>query len=209
MQTDPLYLVLILLLLVVFSEWLGQKKYFHYLGSSLIVIITAAILANLHIIPSSQNAPPLYEAIFTYVAPLAIFYLLLEVKLSSIRQAGLPMLVMFLTGSVATITGVAAGYYLLIAHQHAIPDVFAVAGMYTGTYIGGSANLNAVALQYGMFKNGTLFAAINAADNIITTIWMIVSLALPAILQKWLPVKKTQSHVLQNEKPVLNTDTEK
>ena len=59
----------------------------------------------------------------------------------------------------------------------------AVAGMFTGTYIGGSVNLNAVALQYGVTKSGTLFAAINAADNIITTIWIVATLLLPRLLQ--------------------------
>ena len=59
--------------------------------------------------------------------------------------------------------------------------------MFTGTYIGGSVNLNAVALQYGVTKSGTLFAAINAADNIITTIWIIATLLLPRLLQRVWP----------------------
>ena len=61
--------------------------------------------------------------------------------------------------------------------------------MFTGTYIGGSVNLNAVALQYGVAKNGTLFAAINAADNIITTIWIVVTMLLPSFLQRRWPRK--------------------
>ncbi len=189
LQTDPVYLTAVLLLLVVLSEWLGQRPFFKYLGSSLIVIIAAAVLANLGVIPSSRQATPLYEGIFTYIAPLAIFYLLLDVKLSSIRLAGLPMILLFLLGAAGTVAGTMAGYYLLIPHHPSLPDAFAIAGMYTGTYIGGSANLNAVALEYGVFKNGTLFAAINAADNIITAIWMIVTLALPPLLQRWLPLK--------------------
>jgi uncharacterized membrane protein len=59
-----------------------------------------------------------------------------------------------------------------------------------GTYIGGSANLNAVALEYGVNKDGTLFAAINAADNIITTIWMMMTLILPSIFQRYIPRKR-------------------
>ncbi len=194
---SPVYICAVLLLLIVFSEWLSKKKYFQFLGSSLIVILAAALLANLGVIPSSQNPPPLYEGIFNYIAPLAIFYLLLDVKLKDIRLAGLPMLSMFFLGSVATVIGTLIGYQLIAPSQHGISKAFAVAGMYTGTYIGGSANLNAIAMEYGVIKDGNLFAAINAADNIITTIWIILTLALPPILQKLFPRKSfTGSNII-------------
>lgn len=187
---QPLYILTILLLLVLFSEWLAQKKFFKHIGSVLLVIIFAAILANINVIPSSHNAPALYDGIFQYAAPLGLFFLLLQVKLKDLKLAGLPMIMMFLIGSVATIAGVVIGYYILSPQHHNIHLAHAVAGMYTGTYIGGSANLNAVALEYGVNKEGTLFAAINAADNIITTIWMMMTLILPSIFQRYFPRKR-------------------
>ena len=207
--TNPVYVAAVLLLLIVFAEWLASKKYFNYLGSTLIVILAAAVLANVHVIPSSTDAPPLYDNIFTYVAPLAIFYLLLDVKLKDLRKAGLPMLAMFLVGSACTIAGVFIGYNIIAPHHHGVDKAFAVAGMFTGTYIGGSANLNAVALQYGVIKNGTLFAAINAADNIITTTWIIITLVLPAILQRWMPRKTiaaTTKNKKENVQPLATTE---
>ena len=187
---QPLYILTVLLLLVLFSEWLAQKKFFKHIGSVLLVIIFAAILANINIIPSSHNAPALYDGIFQYAAPLGLFFLLLQVKLKDLKLAGLPMITMFLIGSAATIAGVVIGYFLLSPQHHDINHAYAVAGMYTGTYIGGSANLNAVALEYGVNKEGTLFAAINAADNIITTIWMMLTLILPSIFQRYIPRKR-------------------
>lgn len=189
MLANPVYVAAVLLLLIVFAEWLASKKYFNYLGSTLIVILAAAVLANVHIIPSSSDAPPLYDGIFTYVAPLAIFFLLLDVKLKDLRKAGLPMLTMFLLGAATTMAGTLIAWYIIAPQHHGVGSAYAVAGMFTGTYIGGSANLNAVAIQYGVIKNGTLFAAINAADNIITTTWIIITLLLPALLQKWMPRK--------------------
>lgn len=186
----PLYILTILLLVILFSEWLAEKKFFKHIGSVLLVIIFTAILANLNIVPSSHNAPPLYDGIFHYAAPLGLFFLLLQVKLKDLRLAGLPMMIMFLVGSAATIVGVVTGYFMLNPAHHQVNQAFAVAGMYTGTYIGGSANLNAVALEYGVNKDGTLFAAINAADNIITTIWMMLTLILPSIFQKYFPRKR-------------------
>lgn len=184
---DPLYASTILLLLVAFSEWLCRKRYFRALGSALIVILATAVLANLRIIPSSSSALPLYEGIFGFVAPLAIFFLLLDVRLKDLRRAGLPMLVLFVCGALATVAGALVGYHLVAPEKHGVENSFAVAGMFTGTYIGGSVNLNAIALQYGVTKNGTLFAAINAADNIITTVWIVATLVLPRLLQKWFP----------------------
>jgi uncharacterized membrane protein len=184
---DPIYVGAILLLLVALSEWLCAKRFFRYLGSALTVIIAAAILANIGVIPSSSNAPLLYDGIFGYVAPLAIFFLLLDVRLRDLRFAGLPMLVLFGLGAAATMAGAIISYHLLAPPAHGIPQGFAIAGMFTGTYIGGSINLNAVALHYGVGKDGTLFAAINAADNVITTLWIVATLLLPRLLQRWLP----------------------
>jgi uncharacterized membrane protein len=63
--------------------------------------------------------------------------------------------------------------------------------MYTGTYIGGSVNLNAVALQYSVNEEGTLFAAINAVDNLVGTPWMLATILLPPLLRRVIPRKKT------------------
>ena len=196
--TDPLYVSTILLLLVALAEWLCRKRYFRAMGSALVVILAAAVLANLRVIPSSSDAPPLYDGIFGFIAPLAIFFLLLDVRLKDLRQAGLPMLILFGCGAITTIVGTVVGYYLVAPQAHGVEKSFAVAGMFTGTYIGGSVNLNAVALHYGVTKNGTLFAAINAADNIITTVWIVATLLLPRILQKYFPrgVKTARGEVV-------------
>ena len=184
---DPLYVTTVLLLLVALAEWLSPKRYFRYVGSALIVILAAAILANLRVIPSASNAPPLYDGVFNYVAPLAIFFLLLDVRLRDLRKAGVAMLLLFGLGALGTMAGSVLGYYIIAPQTHGIPNSHALAGMFTGTYIGGSVNLNAIALQYGVTKEGTLFAALNAADNIVTTIWVIATLLLPKLLQRWFP----------------------
>ena len=188
--SDAAYVTTVLLLLIVLSEWLGTTKFFRHIGAGLIVIILAATLANLHIIPSSQNAPPLYNQIFKYVAPIAIFFLLLDVKLKNLRYAGVSMMTMFLIGSICTMAGAIIGYYIVAPQNNHVNSAFAVAGMYTGTYIGGSANLNAIAVQYGVIKDGNLYAAVNVVDNIITTIWIMATLVLPSVLQKLFPRKK-------------------
>ena len=71
---DPLYIAAILCLLVAFAEWLSRRKFFSYLGSALIVILAAAILSNTGLLPSSRNAPALYDGVFNYIAPIAISF---------------------------------------------------------------------------------------------------------------------------------------
>ena len=193
---EPVYILAVLCLLIVVSEWLAKLRFLSHIGSVLIVIIAAAVLANISLIPSSQNAPPLYDDIFRYAAPLGIFFLLLEVRLKDLKFAGAPMLLMFLIGSAATVAGAVIGYKL-ISPQEVIPSANAVAGMYTGTYVGGSPNLNAIALHYGVNKDGVLYAAVNAVDNIYTTIWLILTLVLPRLMQICVPRKRSIPPQLQ------------
>ena len=117
---EPLYVAAVLCLLIAFAEWLSRQKQFRYLGSALIVILAAAVLANLRVLPSSSNAPALYDGIFNYIAPLAIFFLLLDVKLKDLRKAGLPMLILFSIGAVATMAGALVGYALLAPQLHGV-----------------------------------------------------------------------------------------
>lgn len=187
---QPAYILFVLFLLILFAEWLAQKSFFKHIGSAFIVIIAAALLSNLHLLPASTHAPPLYTYIFEYAAPLGIFFLLLDVKLKNLKQAGLPMLAMFLIGALATMTGAVVSYWIVMPQLHQVSEAYAVAGMFTGTYIGGSANLNAVALNYGVQKSGTLYAAVNAVDNILTAFWLFMTLLLPPLLQKYFPKEK-------------------
>ncbi len=132
-----------------------------------------------------------YTGIFRYLAPLSIFYLLLDVNLASIRRAGAPMLLLFALGSVGTVLGVLAGMWLIDGETH-FGDLYpAISGMFTGTYSGGSVNFNAVALHYDVMEEGVLYAGMTAVDNIITAIWMMVTLVVPLLLRRGKPAKVT------------------
>jgi hypothetical protein len=79
------------------GQYISTTRWGKPIGAALAVILLGALFANLHIIPSASNAIPLYGAIFTYVAPVSIFYLVLGVNLQEIRSAGLPMIGLFLS----------------------------------------------------------------------------------------------------------------
>ena len=203
MPTNPIFILTILFLNVVIAEWLNGKKFFNHLGTGLLVIIITAIVANLGVIPASTPSTPVYENIFAYVAPISIFLMLLNINLNSLKKAGKPMLIMFLIGSFATMVGALIAMWAVSGKSAIGEFYYALGGMYTGTYIGGSINFNAVALHYGVSQQGGLFSAATVADNIITAIWVIATLTLPKILQKRFP--RTNSVKIEEE-PNLDTN---
>ena len=180
-MNDPLFVLAILGLNVVLAEWLGRYTPMRHLGSALLVIVLTAVTANVGLIPPYSSDVGLYVGIFDYLAPLGIFWLLLQVRLGSLKQVGTPLLILFLVGSFGTLAGVVLGIVAL--GQDAFgPLTFALAGMFTGTYVGGSLNFNAVALEYGVVQDGSLYAGAAVVDSAMTTIWMVVNVAIPRLL---------------------------
>jgi len=187
MIQNPIYILTVLCGLIFVSEWLTKNTFLKHISGALLVIILGAIFANLGLIPSASNASPVYDAIFKYVAPASIFFLLLGVNLKELKKAGLPMLMAFVLGSAGTMLGVLAAINLINGEVVFGENYAAIAGMMTGTYTGGSANFNAVALHYDVVREGAVYTGIVVADNIVTAIWMLVTLALPALMMKIRP----------------------
>lgn len=214
MFTSPLYVLSLLCLIVVLSEWLVRRTFLRHLGVALLVILVTAIIANIGILPAGSTAErpvPTYEAIFAYIAPISIFWLLLRVNLKELFQAGLPLVILFLIGSLGTTLGVVIGMWAINGHESIGELYYAVGGMFVGTYTGGSVNFNALALNYDIVKEGTLYGGSVVVDNIITTIWMIVTLAIPSTLGFLWKKSKKGGAVEQEKKEVdlgIEMDTE-
>lgn len=187
---NPIYVLSVLSLMVLLAVYAGNTKWGSKFGTALLAIVFTAVVANLKLIPSASNTIPLYEGIFTYLAPISIFYLLLNVNLTSIKNAGAPMIILFLIGSFATTAGILISWYLLNPEALLGVDAKTIAGMYAGTYTGGSANFNAIALEYNFQERGILYAGSIAVDNVITTVWIIITLSIPALLRIFWKDKK-------------------
>ena len=181
--TQPLLLLAILCGSVVAAEWLSRHTFLRHLGTALVVIILVAVLANLGLVPSASLGSPVYDGVFRYLAPLSIFYLLLDVNLASIKRAGAPMLLLFLLGSAGTALGVMIGMHAIDGAARFGEHYPAISGMFTGTYTGGSVNYNAIAIHFDMMREGVLYAGMTAVDNIITAVWMVVTLIVPLLLR--------------------------
>lgn len=182
---QPIFVLALLCAMIWLSLLAAKTKWGKPLGAALLVILFTAVLANAKIIPSASDSIPLYDGIFHYVAPLSIFYLLLGANLREIKKVGLPVLALFLMGSLATVIGI-LGAWVLVSPQTVLGENAKIlAGMLTGTYTGGSANFNAVALIYNFQEEGLLYAGAIAVDNVVTALWIMITIAMPKMLRRW------------------------
>jgi uncharacterized membrane protein len=180
---DPLFLVSILAANVLVAELLARYTPLRHLGTALLVIVTTAVCANVGLIPTVTAGSPVYDAIFDPVAYLAIFLLLLRVNLRDVLKAGGAMIALFLLGAVGTVLGVVAGMSVLGGPERFGELYRALGGMFVGTYVGGSLNFNAIALEYGVTERPVLLAGANAVDAGMSTVWMALGIVAPRLLR--------------------------
>ena len=175
-MADPVYVAGMLAACVIASDWLARHTALRHAGTALIVIVVAAVLSNLRLMPTAGSV--VYDGVFVHVAPLAIFWLLLRVNLRKVLQAGLRLLGLFLIGTAGTVAGVLVAMAILPEAPFG-EHTAALGGMFVATYTGGSANLAAVALHYGVAEAGPLYAGIMAVDAGMTAVWMALCIAIP------------------------------
>lgn len=191
----PEYVVLVLVFNVWLCEWLCRHTRLKVVSSSLLVIILTAIMANLKIVPSASNPSVVYDFIFQYIAPLSIFFLLLGVKLIDVKKAGVPMTIGFTLGALGTLVGSLVAIWVFDGEELFGDKFYAIGGMMTGTYTGGSVNFNAIALHYDVVRDGAIFIGVVVADNILTALWMVVTISAPGILRKYFPDKESKTAI--------------
>ena len=188
-MSNSLYIIGVLSAVIFLTELLVRRTFMKHFGTALLVILFTALVANLGLIPTGANteAPvPAYEFVFGTVAPLAIFWLLMPVNLRDILKAGKSIILMFLFGSLATAVGVFVAMWAIDGASTIGPLYNAIGGMFVGTYTGGSVNFNALGLHYDVMKEGVLYGGAIVVDNITTTLWMVVTLAVPrAAIHIW------------------------
>lgn len=175
----------ILIALAGFGFWCERYSWGRKYSGVMLLIAAAIILSNLRIIPTSA---PAYDAVWTYLVPVAIPLLLFEADLKRIIRESGPTLIAFVIGSVAVVAGAIIGVSFLDLG----PNEAELAGIFTGTYIGGSLNFAAVAEASGM-QDGSMLAAAIAADNVVTNLHFLVIIFIPGIA--WMAARYPTHHM--------------
>ena len=142
-------------------------------SGAIVALVLALILSNLGIIPTSA---PVWDAVWSYVVPLSLPLLLMQCNVRDMGKDSLRMLGIFLCGSVGTMAGAVLGFMLL---GNYIPELNALAGVFTGTYIGGSVNFAALGEAFGV--SGEMLSAATVADNLLMALYFFVLVMIPSI----------------------------
>ncbi len=181
----------ILIALAGFGFWCERYPWGRKYSGVMLLMTLAIVLANLKIIPTSAAV---YDVIWDYLVPIAIPLLLFQANLKRIVSESGPTLTAFVIGSIGVVAGATIGVSLLDLG----PKEAELAGIFTGTYIGGSLNFAAVAQASGM-QNGSLLAASVAADNVLTNMHFLLIILLPGVA--WMSRMFPTQHMDKADKP--------
>ena len=173
-------LLFIMVATVALGFWLQRFKVFKTLGPALTVIVMGIVMSNLRIVPTSS---PTYDAISSYCVPLSVSICLLSLDLKQMRKLSKEPIIA-LASAIFSVCVAALVFGVLFADK--IDEGWKVAGMFVGTYTGGSSNLTAIAVGLDASKN--TIASANAADYVVGIPTLILMFATPALYKssKWL-----------------------
>lgn len=169
-------LLAVVLLMVAISLWVQKFKAFKNIGPALTVIVFGIILMNTGIVPGYHDV---YGTIQGLCVPMSISIYLLNVDLKEMAKLSKQPL-MALASAVFSVCLAATLFGLIFAGR--IDEGWKVAGMFVGTYTGGSSNLTAIAT--GLDATNQTIAAANAADYVIGMPTLILMFAAPALMKK-------------------------
>ncbi|MDN9539253.1 DUF819 family protein [Clostridioides difficile] len=190
--SNPGSILAVMTSMIALGFYLQRYKAIKSLGPALTIIIMGIILSNLKVVPVSTE---LYGTISTYAIPISMTIMLMSVDLKEMTKLSRePLIAIFV--AVLTVSIMAFLFGLVFAEK--ISEGWKVAGMFVGTYTGGSANLTAIGT--GLNVSRQTLAAANAADYVIGVPTLIFMFALPAILKNSKKFKKLWPyHVEESE----------
>ncbi|GMH28111.1 hypothetical protein Nepgr_029954 [Nepenthes gracilis] len=161
-----------LLAIGAFGLWSEKTKIGGMVSGALVSILVGLAASNLGIIPYQA---PAYSIVFEFLLPLTVPMLLFRANLNRLVRSAGRLLLAFLLGSVATVVGTVAAYFL-VPMRSLGQDSWKIAAALMGSYIGGAVNYIAISEALGI--SPSIVAAGVAADNVICAIYFMVLFAL-------------------------------
>ena len=180
MIQSPLALATVIAAATALAFWLDYRfPAMGKVGASMLAIIFGAILSNTGLVPVSSAVYDIVLGPVTSVSSAGAGSC--RSTCAHLAKAGPRMMGAFAVAVTGTVLGalVAASIY---GSQFG-DDTWRIAGALTGTYSGGSVNFVSVGREVGL--TGTLFAGLNAADAVMTALWLAATLMLPVWLGRF------------------------
>lgn len=189
--SDPttvlIYLVSTVALVFRISEVEKLKKLFHYLPPVIWIYFVPMISTTLGILPDTSVT---YSWISRYILPFSLVLLLLSANLRDIMKLGRMALTMMLAGTVGIVIGAPIALALFL--NWAPEGIWKGMGMLSGSWIGGTANMMAIA--EGIGTPASMYGPVIVVDTVVGYGWMGVMIALSAYqtkFDKWTGADRT------------------
>lgn len=172
--TSPAGVLAVLAAVTSFFFWLAKRTewpLFNYLPPLIFIYVTPVILSNTGVIP---NSSPVYDFMGDIVLPMFLIIMLVDVDLrSTVRVMGKGVFV-FLAGSIGVMVG--APLALMLVKHGLGPETWKGFGALSGSWIGGTGNMLAVAYAIGLDESSLDFGYAVVADNAVYLIWLPIML---------------------------------
>ncbi|WP_195694535.1 DUF819 domain-containing protein [Priestia megaterium] len=156
------------------SIFLEQKyKWAAMVSGAIIALLGSLILSNLNVIPTES---PVYDAVWTYLLPLAIPMLLLQIDIRQLFKESHRLVIIFLVCSFGTIVGTTLGYMLL---RDYIPELDKIAAAIGASYVGGGVNFASVTAKFQ--PSSDIVSATVVADNMVMAAIFALYMLIPSL----------------------------
>lgn len=151
-----------------------MKKFFHYLPPVIWCYFLPMIGSTFGIFPESN---PVYGWMTHYMLPFALILLLLSADIKAIFHLGPRAIIVMLMGTLGVVIGSAVSFYLLqdrlfSGNPELQGQVWKGIGALSGSWIGGSANMTAIAAGTGIDNNATILGPFLVVDTVVGYGWM-------------------------------------
>lgn len=172
---DPVAILVYLATLIGLLHWVSERKsvagVFRYLPPAIWVYFLPMVSSNLGIIPQSS---PFYDWVRMYLLPTALVLMLLGANAPALAKLGGRAIATMLMGT----SGIAVGAVLAFAifHWWLPPESWRGFGALAGSWIGGSANMVAVASSVG--TPDSMLGPLIVVDTVVGYGWMGIVIAL-------------------------------
>jgi uncharacterized membrane protein len=174
---DPMAIFAYLAALVAVVFWLSGLRPLHKLFEITPPIIYAYFLPTLSTtFGITPAASPLYDWLARYLLPFALLLLMISIDLRAVSRLGTTALLMMLIGSAGIVIGAPISF--LLFRDVLPPDAWKGLAALSGSWIGGSANLVAIAESVGTPDD--VMSPIIIVDTVMTFGWMGILLFLSA-----------------------------
>ncbi|HEX9708086.1 MAG TPA: DUF819 family protein [Steroidobacteraceae bacterium] len=181
MVSDPVAILVVLLAVLAaifwFAETAGGRRLFGIVPSLVFCYFVPTTLTTLGVLPAES---PLYDWIKGYLLPASLMLLILALDVPGLVRLGPKALIMMLAGTAGVIIGAPIALWMFASLVP--PDTWLGMTALSGSWIGGGANMVALAEMVG--TPDAMFAMMVIVDVSIANIWMGVLLYLAGQQQR-------------------------